>query len=93
VEEVVQCYIKNTSSAYAPANPVLCAFKRVALKAGEGREVTLTVAPSAFEVVNEQGERVVDGNEFEVYVGLSQPDERSAELTGQKPVGFGYTVK
>jgi beta-glucosidase len=86
VEEVVQCYIKNTASVYAPINPSLCAFKRVALKAGESRDVTLTIAPSAFEVVNDDGERLTDGNEFKLYVGLSQPDERSVKLTGQRPI-------
>jgi beta-glucosidase len=92
VEEVVQCYIKNVSSEYATVNPSLCAFKRVALKAGESKDVTLTVAPSAFEVVNGQGERIMDGNEFKIYVGLSQPDERSVALMGQRPVSFDYSV-
>jgi beta-glucosidase len=91
VEEVVQCYIRNTTSVHAPVNPSLCAFKRVALKAGESKDVILTVAPSAFEVVNDNGERVTDGNEYKLYVGLSQPDERSVKLTGQKPLEFTIT--
>ena len=37
-------------------------------------------------VVNDQGERIKDGTEFAVYVGGTQPDARSEELTGQRPL-------
>lgn len=92
VEEVVQCYIKNLDSALAPVNHSLCAFRRVALKAGEAREVALEISPAAFEVVNEVGERVLDGKRFRIFVGTSQPDDRSAALTGQAPLALEYSL-
>jgi len=92
VEEVVQCYVKNLDSKLAPVNHSLYAFKRVALKAGESREVSLTVNPAAFEVVNEDGDRVIDGKRFKLFVGTSQPDGRSVELSGQKPLEMGYEL-
>ncbi len=85
-ETVVQVYVKAEDSAFAPPNPVLCAFRRVSLAAGEEKTVNLPLRPEAFTVVDERGERVSGGKRYSVYIGLQQPDARSEELTGQKPV-------
>lgn len=85
-EEVVQCYIKDLESKYAVLNHKLCGFKRVALKCGESKNIAMTIDEKAFEVVNENGERIVDSRKFKIYVGISQPDKRSMELTGSKPL-------
>lgn len=80
--DVVQVYVKCRDSRYAPRNPSLCAFKRVFLKAGEVQTVQIPLAAGAFTVVDEEGCRIIDGKDFAFYVGTSQPDERSAALTG-----------
>lgn len=92
IEEVIQCYIKDIESPFAVRNHSLCAFKRVALSGGESRGVTLEIQPAAFEVVNEQGERVIGSGRYCIYVGTSQPDSRSVELTGQTPLEFMYNL-
>lgn len=92
VEDVIQCYIKDLESPFAVRNHSLCAFKRVALPGGESREVLLELKPAAFEVVDEQGRRVPGGGKYRIYVGTSQPDPRSVELTGQKPLEFLYEL-
>lgn len=88
--EVVQVYLKNTDSPLAVRNPELVAFTSVFLDAGETKVVTLSIAPRAFTVVDENGVRREDGSHFRIYVGCSQPDERSVELTGVKPVEIEY---
>ncbi len=90
-QEVVQIYVKDLESAYAPRNWNLCAFQRVALKPGEEKEITLTVQPHELEIVDEKGERYRDSKRFALYVGCSQPDARSVELTGKKPVELSVT--
>ena len=35
-------------------------------------------------VVNEEGERLVDGTHFTVSAGFGQPDARTGELTGKE---------
>ena len=85
-DEVLQAYIHAEDSAFAPLHPSLCAFTRVNLKAGEKKEVSLTIPASAFTIVDEEGRRYVDGTHFSLYIGTSQPDERSAFLTGIRPV-------
>ena len=82
-EEVVQLYIKDTQSPHAPLNPSLCAFRRVALKAGQETRVTLQIAPQAFTIVDDTGARYRDGSHFALYAGLGQPDARTRALTGK----------
>uniref|UniRef100_S0DFG7 Glycoside hydrolase family 3 protein n=1 Tax=termite gut metagenome TaxID=433724 RepID=S0DFG7_9ZZZZ len=92
VEEVLQCYIRPQESPFAVRNHSLCAFRRVALSPGETKTVSITLPAAAFEVVNDAGQRVSGGKHFTLWVGTSQPDARSIELTGQAPLAFTYTL-
>ncbi|MDE6386658.1 MAG: glycoside hydrolase family 3 C-terminal domain-containing protein [Lachnospiraceae bacterium] len=85
-DDVIQIYVKNTDSVHAVTNPALCAFQRVHVKAGQSIETELTVSGRAFSVVDENGERKADGTHYKLYAGTTQPDARSIELTGVKPV-------
>ncbi|MCD8014848.1 MAG: glycoside hydrolase family 3 C-terminal domain-containing protein [Lachnospiraceae bacterium] len=89
-QEVVQVYVKNLDSPLAVPNPQLMAFARVFVKAEETIWVELPIRPEAFMVVDEDGIRREEGSTFEIFVGCSQPDERSAELTGMRPVKLIY---
>ena len=90
-EDVVQVYCRDEHSPFAPTNPVLCAFQRVFLAAGEEKTLTLSLGPKTFTVVNEEGERVEGSGEWTLYAAFSQCDARSEELTGKK--ALTYTVK
>ncbi|MCD7814794.1 MAG: glycoside hydrolase family 3 C-terminal domain-containing protein [Lachnospiraceae bacterium] len=85
-QDVVQVYVKNMDSADAVPNPQLAAFAKVFVKAGETVQVTLPLAANAFTVVDAGGVRREAGGTYKIYVGCSQPDEKSVELTGKKPV-------
>ncbi|NCB32165.1 MAG: glycoside hydrolase family 3 protein, partial [Clostridia bacterium] len=85
-DEVVQVYVKNWDSPFAVRNHSLCAFRRLSIAKGEKQAVELAVPETAFTIVNDEGERVMDGKRFTLYVGGSQPDERSAALTGSQPL-------
>lgn len=93
VEEVVQLYVKDLESPYAVPNYSLADFKRVALPAGASRTVELRVRPEAMQAVLDTGERRLDSRRFRGYVGTSQPDERSVELTGKRPLAFAWSVR
>jgi len=92
-ETVVQVYVKDQTSKWEVVNTKLAGFVRVALKAGENKEVAVKLDPLAFTVVNDQGERIRDGKTFDVYAGLSQPDARSVELMGQAPLHTVLEIK
>ena len=84
--DVIQVYVKNMDSPLAVPNPQLFGFKRITLETGEQAEVSILLPEDGFKVVNEEGERVFDGDRFEIFVGTSQPDRRSIALTGKVPV-------
>lgn len=86
--EVVQVYIKDTDSAYAPVNGKLCGFARVDMKAGETVKVCVPVDEDAFTVVNDEGKKLKDGKNFTVSVGFGQADARTKELTGKDAIVF-----
>ena len=83
-DEIVQVYIKDEESAFAPVNPVLYGFGRVSLEAGEEKTVEIALSKHAYTVVNDEGERVPGSGKYVVYCGFSQPDARSEALTGKK---------
>ncbi|MDO5345012.1 MAG: glycoside hydrolase family 3 C-terminal domain-containing protein [Lachnospiraceae bacterium] len=85
-DEVLQVYVKNLDSELAVPNPALWGFSRIHLKAGEKGTFRIPVPEEAFTVVDEAGCRRMAGGRYALYVGCSQPDARSAELTGTSPV-------
>ncbi|CUO59672.1 glycoside hydrolase family protein [Clostridium disporicum] len=86
IEEVVQCYIKDLESKYAVKNHSLAQFKRVSLKIGETKTIKMSLNKKSFEVVDYEGNRVIDSKKFKLFVGISQPDTRSIELLKKAPM-------
>ena len=84
-QDVVQVYVQNHGSENAPANPRLCAFRRISCPAGEKVEVSIPVPAEALKVINESGDAVLEGK-LAFYVGMGQPDSRTETLTGRKAV-------
>ena len=84
-DDVVQVYCQNEGSLLAPLNPRLCAFRRVNVPAGETVITQIELDPAALLVIDENGCKVRDGKPV-LYVGMGQPDERTAELTGNRAV-------
>lgn len=44
-------------------------------------------------IVDEEGRRYVDSDQFSLYVGTSQPDQRSIELMKASPVEITVHLK
>lgn len=91
-DEVVQCYLRDEEASVTVPKWSLCAFQRIHLKAGESREVQLTVRPESMAVVLENGERVIEPGAFTLFVGGSQPDTRSVELLGKAPLSAQFQI-
>lgn len=87
--ETVQIYVKSPMKG-AP-NAQLRALKKVSLVPGEAKDVELTLPAKAFGVYNEDGERVLVPGEYEVYLGTSAPDKRSAALLHKSPQKFTFS--
>ena len=85
-DEVIELYLHDEESPYAPPNPVLCGFKRIRLKAKEEGEFSLQIDPDAYTVVNDQGARIPGSGKWKLFAGFGAPDKRTEELTGRKAV-------
>ncbi len=91
-EEVLQLYLRDEESPFAPPNPILCGFRRVFLAAGEERSFTVALDESAFTVVTDAGERIPGSGRWTLWAGFGGPDARTEALTGRKalsvPISF-----
>ena len=72
-DEVVQAYLCVPQLPGAP-RLALRGFKRVALKAGEARTVTLDLSPRDLSAVNPDGVRQVFAGHYRLSLGGGQPD-------------------
>jgi len=85
-EEVLQVYVKNLDSQYAVPNVSLCGFKRMLLKGKNEATMQIEIPRNAFYIYDEDGKCREDGKRYELYVGVSMPDERSVKLMGTRPI-------
>jgi len=83
--EVVQFYLSHEARPEAPLRQ-LCHFERIVLEPGESRVVRGVIRPRQMAVVGEDGLFRLKPGRIVLYAGGSQPDERSAELTGSRPL-------
>ncbi len=76
-DEIVQLYVHDVKSAADRPAKELKAFKRVSLKAGESKTVTMKIDKSALSYFNpDKNSWVAEPGEFEVLVGNSSKDIR-----------------
>ena len=81
--ETVQVYV-GLEKEGAP-NPQLKRIVKVPLKSGETKRIEVSLPKEAFMLYDEEGKQVLYSGSYNIYIGGSQPDERSLELTN-KPV-------
>ena len=87
-DEVVQLYIKHLSASVPTPRHSLQGFARIPLEPGEKQTVTFSLSPRQLAVFDEDGRCLVEPGVVEIFVGGSQPDPRSQELTGEKPLSI-----
>lgn len=82
--ETVQAYVKAKKEG-AP-NAQLKGIKKVFLKAGEEKTVSIYLPAQSFKLFDENGIAQYVAQGYEISIGGSQPDKRSCELMGKKPL-------
>ncbi|MCH5272472.1 MAG: glycoside hydrolase family 3 C-terminal domain-containing protein [Lachnospiraceae bacterium] len=88
--ETVQVYVKAKDVAGAP-NFSLKGLKKVRVAAGKSETVEIVLNDAAFALYDMDAKLMLNAGEYEVFVGASQPDDRSVLLTGKKPQNFCVT--
>ena len=81
--ETLQVYVKVKQEG-AP-NWQLKGLKKVYLNPGEEETIKLTLKNEAFGLYDNDGKMILQKGEFELFIGVSQPDARSIRLSGKKP--------
>ena len=89
--ETIQVYVKALREG--TPNAQLKGLKKVHLQPGEEKQVEITLKSQAFGLYNVEGEFLVEKGEYAVYVGMQQPDARSATLTGRETVCLKVMVE
>ncbi|WP_439711249.1 glycoside hydrolase family 3 C-terminal domain-containing protein [Clostridium estertheticum] len=81
-EETVQLYLKDVEASVLVPKYELKGIKKINLKPGQERQLEFELTPRQMALIDNDGNCILEPGVFEVFVGGSQPDDRSAELTG-----------
>ena len=85
-------YLKDLEASVRVPICQLAGFRRVHLNPGESTEVCFTVTPRQMALIRDNGECILEPGKFRIFVGGSQPDARSTELTGMKVMSAEFFV-
>jgi beta-glucosidase len=80
-DEIVQMYIRDKVSSVTRPVKELKGFKRISLKPGETKMVTLEIKPEQLAFHNIDMKYIVEPGEFEIMVGSSSRDEDLLKTT------------
>ena len=82
----LQAYVK--SSFIGTPNAQLKGISKIKLASGEEKDFEIFLPMSAFMLCNSKGESVLYNCDYTVYISDGAPCDRTAELTGKKPLKF-----
>lgn len=91
-DETVQLYLKDIEASVEVPKLELKGIKKVHLRPGEEIEVSFEVTARQMTLIDNDGKCILEPGNFEVFIGGSQPDERSLKLTGTKVLKGSFTV-
>ena len=91
-DEIVQLYLQDLEAGTRVPKRQLAGFRRVHLKPGETAEVVFPVTARQMALIDDAGNCILEPGVFRVFVGGSQPDPRSEELTGSPVLHADFTV-
>ena len=91
-EETVQLYLKDVEASVEVPKWQLRGIRKLYLEPGQQKEVSFTLTPRQMALIDDNGKAVLEPGTFEIYVGGSQPDDRSIRLTGAKVQKAAFEV-
>ena len=91
-DEVVELYLKDAAASVTVPKWELKGFKRIHLKAGKKANVEFNITSRQMALIDNDGKCIIEPGFFEIYIGGSQPDKRSQELTETKVIKTSFEV-
>jgi len=92
-EETVQLYIKDVAASVIVPKYELKGIRKITLNPGQEKQVCFKLTPRQMALIDNDGNCVLEPGVFEVFLGGSQPDERSIKLTGTNLQKCTFEVK
>ena len=91
-DEIVQLYLKDVEASVDVPKWQLQGMKRIHLAPGEETEVRFSLTARQMALIDEEGKCILEPGLFKIYVGGSQPDQRSMALTGTRVLEGQFEV-
>ena len=91
--EVVQLYLKDVEASIDVPKWSLHGFINIELNPQETKKLSFSLSAKDMSLIDSDGKLVLEPGEFEVYIGGSQPDNRSRELSGNSVKTAKFVVK
>ncbi len=92
-EEVVQIYLKDIFASVDVPQYSLIGFERVKLGVGESKKINFVITPEMMQIVNNEGERVLEPGRFQIFVGGSVPTGRALDLGAAEYLSREFEVR
>lgn len=92
-DEVVQLYLKDEQASVRVSRWQLRGVKRLHLNPGEKQNISFVITARQMALITYEGKCVLEPGMFKVFLGGSQPDDRSFQLTGTKVLEAQFNVK
>jgi len=92
-EEVVQLYVTDVKASTRAPLYSLDGVKRLKLKSGESQVVSFQVTPRMMELVNDNGDRVLESGEFKITIAGSSPSPVAQTLGAATPASTSFILK
>jgi len=90
--EIIELYLQDLDASVRVPKWQLAGIKNVQLKPGDSTVVHFTISARQMALINNDGNCFLESGEFRVYVGGTQPDKRSEELTGLPVLSADFSV-
>lgn len=84
-KEVVQVYVSRAKRTDDDPLCNLRDFKKVFIKSGETKKIDFELPLSAFEIITNEGESIIEKGEYFITISDSVPTQKSQELGATKP--------
>lgn len=79
-EEIVQLYVRDLVGSYVRPLKELKGFQKVAIKAGESKNLTFIIEPSMLSYYDESGNTLLESGNFKIFIGSNSRDALVADL-------------
>lgn len=92
-DEVVQLYLHDNEASVPVPLYDLKGFQRISLWPGASQTVQFELTPKMMEMIDNEGNGVIEPGSFQVYVGGALPTDRSKALGANESVQGTFMVK